>query len=85
MDLISCNFFRRSVIGLSLINSSYQEKNLMDPISCDNSPEIRFKFLEANYWTYRTVFQILHTRIIFDGLDFIWLFSKVRFKYLGSK
>ena len=53
MDLISCDFFRRSPIGPCLINNSTY---LIDRVSTEFSPNVRFIYLKAKYWTYWTVF-----------------------------
>ena len=36
--------------------------NLMGPISCDFFLKVDFKYLEAKYWTYWTVFNIYFIR-----------------------
>ena len=57
-----CDFFLRSLFNIFeglwtvfnklVVAGTY----LTDPIPCDVSPGVRFKFLEASYWACRTVF-----------------------------
>ena len=35
-----------------------------------------FKYLEAKYWNYWTVFHKYYTRTITDGSDFMWIFFR---------
>ena len=58
----------------------------MDSISCDFFWKVRFNYLEAKYWTYRSVFN----KYVKPGRYLMYLissdfFSKVYFKYLEVK
>lgn len=62
MVLISCDFFLRSLFNIfeglwTVFNKLFVPGTyLTDPIPCDVSLGVRFKFLEESYWACRTVF-----------------------------